>query len=1174
MLQRPSVFRTGLILVSGFALAAAAVFLALKLQPSPAEGAALNAVPATQTDTAGRSNRLIVEFGSPALAEVYARERFAEGLGEWVVPLDHTVELYALQLENEREVFQETLNQEFPEIVGAQYADTAGGLRALSFDLVKHAVVLEASRGLDAAMQAELATLPNVKAVYQDREILPHLYAGPDLIQLDGFHALPASTPARAGQGIRIGSIDGGIHKDAPMFQGDLFEYPSWYPAEGLGSTVANNGKIVASRTYFRQNDPPVSGDNFPWPGSGSSHGVHTAGIAAGNIVTNGAFRGNPLPTLSGVAPGAWLGNYRVFYRSQNGRTTFFTAEGVAALEDSIRDGMDVIIGSWGSGPSIDRSPYDFLDAALVNTVRASVLVAMAAGNFGPLPFTVANPSDAYVTVAAVSTTGQFKLSHARITEISDTQDPLLEDLEFLQADFGPRFTSGLSHRYPLVDSQTVSADNAQGCQVWSPRSLTASMLLVERGGCPFAQKIENAQNAGAAAVMVYNHASGGDSLLAMSADSAPRSIRIPSIFVSHGAGQTLASILQSKNAQFTLTKEARQSGNQPLVVSNFSSRGPTGYGTLKPDMAAPGAHIISQGYATSGLDARRHLGFGQTSGTSMAAPFVAGAAALLLERHPDWTDEMIKSALMSTAEFRSIQNPDGNPAQPLDMGAGLMDVTAAQNVSVFLYPPKVDFGRVRYAAPMVATTLTLSNRGDEPVTFELAPIRMTLGGEAPLTGITVEPSTITLEPGVATPVTLTLDATDLDTPSFHQGHLLFTNADMELHAPIFAWIDIPPGPHDVLLLDADLSPVRGDYALWYRTALDELALDYVYWDASAHTTKVPATLLDPGGPDTVIVFTGEHVSQSPGIRVPHVFSEDDLDTLDTFVAQGGNLLWMGKEPARLLGDSPLKARLLGTGEFRNRSDDRLAQSNLRIEARPETDGEPLAFDASRFQASLGTVTASLPDRDPWSAVMEFEMSKLAQTMDYRVSLRGPETFTVMGASLLRTTEETFAPILELPGFGRPLEAAEIFHWRGRIPLDDAWEQDRQAGLLRLRLTVADAEAGSFEIDFDIPDGVPAGDSVDLPLPLHGMSIPADEPNSTSLFSTRISPASGVWTVGLLRRETVIQPQTQEPGATLLTTFGLEHISQSEDYATRAEFLRYALEALQSPPSNQPASAP
>jgi minor extracellular serine protease Vpr len=139
----------------------------------------------------------------------------------------------------------------------------------------------------------------------------------------------------------------------------------------------------------------------------------------------------------------------------------------------------------------------------------------------------------------------------------------------------------------------------------------------------------------------------------------------------------------------------AFQAGETPDRIVAFSSRGPGVGNTLKPDIAAPGSNILAQGYTpgVAGMDV--FTGFGQASGTSMASPHVAGAAALVRQAHPGWPNSWIKSALMSTSKYMDIYNFDETPAQPLDMGAGRLDLTNVADPGVILDPPSLSFSLV-----------------------------------------------------------------------------------------------------------------------------------------------------------------------------------------------------------------------------------------------------------------------------------------------------------------------------------------------------------------------------------------------------------------------------------------------------------------------------------------------
>jgi len=120
-------------------------------------------------------------------------------------------------------------------------------------------------------------------------------------------------------------------------------------------------------------------------------------------------------------------------------------------------------------------------------------------------------------------------------------------------------------------------------------------------------------------------------------------------------------------------------------TIADFSAAGPTPVSlTLKPDVSAPGVGI------TSSLPVNQEGPFGELSGTSMATPQVSGAAALLMERHPTWTVEEIKSALVSTGN--PVHDENGHEVSVLREGGGLIDLVRADNPLIFDSPTSITF--------------------------------------------------------------------------------------------------------------------------------------------------------------------------------------------------------------------------------------------------------------------------------------------------------------------------------------------------------------------------------------------------------------------------------------------------------------------------------------------------
>ncbi|PSL56202.1 subtilisin family serine protease [Saccharothrix carnea] len=186
--------------------------------------------------------------------------------------------------------------------------------------------------------------------------------------------------------------------------------------------------------------------------------------------------------------------------------------------------------------------------------------------------------------------------------------------------------------------------------------------------------------------------------------------------------------------------------------LAHFSSRGPrNGDDAVKPDITAPGLNIVAAKAAKGVLGTpvgRRHASL---SGTSMATPHVAGAAALLAQQHPDWTGAQLKAALMASAK--------PNPALGVfDQGAGRVDVTRALTATTGAEPVSLTFEEQlwpHHDDTPVTKTVTYRNSGPEPIAFDLA---VELRGGAPAGLVTVDPARVTVPAGGTATVAVTAD--------------------------------------------------------------------------------------------------------------------------------------------------------------------------------------------------------------------------------------------------------------------------------------------------------------------------------------------------------------------------------------------------------------------------------
>ncbi|MFO7571571.1 MAG: S8 family serine peptidase [Gaiellaceae bacterium] len=254
----------------------------------------------------------------------------------------------------EQERFEVALAERVPEAdVRWRYRLVANGL----------SVVLPTER------VADLRRLPGVEDVFESTAYVPQLDDTPQRI---GATALWGPQLETAGQGMKIGIIDTGVDPEHPFFDPSGFAMPAGFPK---GQTRFTTAKVIVARAF----PPPGArsqGARLAFDGLQSSHGTHVAGIAAGNARTT-AVGGR---TVSGVAPRAYLGNYKALVRTDAGLSPNGNSpEIVAAIEAAVRDGMDVLNLSIGE-PEIEPS-RDIVARALDAAAAAGVVSVVAAGN-------------------------------------------------------------------------------------------------------------------------------------------------------------------------------------------------------------------------------------------------------------------------------------------------------------------------------------------------------------------------------------------------------------------------------------------------------------------------------------------------------------------------------------------------------------------------------------------------------------------------------------------------------------------------------------------------------------------------------------------------------------------------------------------------------------------------
>lgn len=477
----------------------------------------------------------------------------------------------------------------------------------------------------------------------------------------------------KAGDGVIIGVIDSGFVPERDSFapikttkRSDAIVAKKWKGIcqAGEEAPVTCNNKVIGAR-YFDKGigDRPIP-EEFKSPRDFGGHGTHTASTAGGNHGVEMSVLGRDYGKGSGIAPHARLAIYKVLWAvNQSGGGSGTTADIVAGIDAAVADGVDVI------NYSISGSGTTFVDSvglAFLRAAKAGVFVATSAGNTGPGASTVGK-NYPWVTTVANGT-------HDRDIQTTVT---LGNGKSYTGAGIGSGTPSA-----PVIlaeDAGLPGADPAQLTQclegTLDPAKVTGKIVVCDRGVGARVGKSLQVKNAGGAGMVLVN-------LVPGTLDADLHSV--PSVHLDHVVGPEVKAYVEA-----TANPTAEIGPGTPVrvtapKVASSSSRGPALAGNgdlLKPDIMAPGTNVLA---ATTEFSAAGGE-YAFFSGTSMAAPHIAGAAAVLKSKYPTWSPMAIKSALLTTGtdkdtSGKAIQNDSGSPASPFGYGAGLVQPKTAMD--------------------------------------------------------------------------------------------------------------------------------------------------------------------------------------------------------------------------------------------------------------------------------------------------------------------------------------------------------------------------------------------------------------------------------------------------------------------------------------------------------------
>jgi subtilisin family serine protease len=642
------------------------------------------------------------------------------------------------------------------------------------------------------AVQVPATSLPKLMHVKAVTKVYPSVsyYAtmdrGPSVIHATDLQAATGDK----GQGVKIAVVDTGVDSSSPFLDPAGFTYPPGFP-KGDGSKTT--GKVIVAKVFpgaVRDKNSTKAFDPT------EPHGTHVAGIAAGDEGTSApAGPGHPaVGNLAGVAPKAWIGNYRVFTVPTPLGHEASTPEIVHAFEAAVSDGMNVINFS-GGGPQTDPV-NDAMFETIHNVTLAGVVPVIAAGNdredfgFGtagspgvaPDAIAVAATSNAHVFAPALSVSGGPPslgavpiqgAGGAKLPAAWSTLDQTIVDVGTVMGTDGK----------PVEPHLCGSAANPNsGTGTLPAGSLTGKIALASRGTCTFASKADRAKRAGAVGLILADNRFG-------EANAIPIRLSLPAGMISDLDASLLRGYASQHGGQATIrvssTIQEIQTGRSGVITS-FSSAGPTDFGWfLKPDISAPGLDVLS---STPPLTTGST--FSVFAGTSMATPHVAGAAALLVQRHPGWTPAQIKSALMSTAGAAWQDTARTQEASVLLEGAGLANVLAADDPKVFTDPQSLSFQRldVSTGAQRKTMLLSLTDAGDGAGTWSV-----TVSPQAQTTGVVIDAqSTVTLAPGGLAFIPVTVNAAADATTGANDGFVVLSGNGVTRRIPYAFLVERP----------------------------------------------------------------------------------------------------------------------------------------------------------------------------------------------------------------------------------------------------------------------------------------------------------------------------------------------------------------------------------------------
>lgn len=446
-------------------------------------------------------------------------------------------------------------------------------------------------------------------------------------------------------------------------------------------------------------------------------HGTHVAGIISA--------KGH----LKGVAPDADLYAYRALGPGGVGSTVQI----IAALEEAVKEGVHIINLSLGN--SVNGADYP-TSRAVNKAVEMGVIVVAANGNDGPENWSMGSPATAK-TALSVGAYEPETIEPYIYEQRADKTIPLLPL---------PMFPPwNLARDYQIVPFSSEQSNRDE-------------IVFLDESNEAFEEQIEEAAKQEITAIIVQQQEKVDPSNWL--GNLMEENISIPIALVSFADGEWLKKHMKNRyfKTKFKIHKES---------VASFSSRGPVlASWQLKPNVIAPGVNVFST----------IPNGFDILSGTSMAAPHVTGALALIQEANPQWTPEQIIGAIETTA--RPLYD-EQDYLSPSSQGMGLVRVKEAIETPYIIYNPLLTFGKIDTLQRKETVELTIENISQEDQHFYFNLPKRIEGWHWEL------PSKITIKPQEIKTIPITLKTNQLFlAKGLHQGWLPLQHGKEERPLP------------------------------------------------------------------------------------------------------------------------------------------------------------------------------------------------------------------------------------------------------------------------------------------------------------------------------------------------------------------------------------------------------